>query len=271
MLDLTVLLELAALGLCMGFLAGLLGIGGGAVMVPFLIWMLGKRDIPLELSIKIAIATAMATIMFTSLSSVRAHHQKGAVRWDLVKTLAPGIVAGSLLGSLGLFSIVSGQILTVVFALFVSFSATQMLINAKPAPTRQIPGLVGQFVAGGLIGLASGLVGAGGAFISVPYMTWCNVAIHNAVATGAALGFPIAFANVVGYIVSGMSLEDPLPQTVGYLWLPALGVISSCSVLMAPIGANLAHRMPVKQLKRIFACMMYLLAAHMLVKGWTAS
>jgi len=265
--DLTVLLELAALGLCIGFLAGLLGIGGGAVMVPFLIWLLEKRGVPFELAIKMAIATSMATIAFTSLSSVRAHHQRGAVRWDLVKTMSPGIIAGSLLGSLSIFAWLNGQILTVVFALFVSFSATQMLIDTKPKPSRQIPGWAGQFGAGSVIGLVSGLVGAGGAFISVPFMTWCNVAIHHAVATSAALGFPIALANVAGYVVSGLSLQQLPADAIGYLWLPALVVISSCSVLMAPLGAATAHRMPMRPLRRLFACQLYLLAGLMLYKG----
>ena len=236
-------------------------------MVPFLTWMLGQRGIPLELAVKMAIATSMATIVFTSLSSIRAHHQKQAIRWDLVRTMAPGIVAGSLLASLGVFSRVDGRTLTVMFALFVSFSATQMVVDTKPAPSRQLPGWAGQVGVGGLIGLISGLVGAGGAFISVPFMTWCNVAIHNAVATSAALGFPIALANVAGYVVSGLSLHERPPHTLGYLWLPALLVISSCSVLMAPIGASTAHRLPVRQLKRVFAGMLYVLASYMLFKG----
>ena len=267
MLDMTLLVELAALGLCIGFLAGLLGIGGGAMMVPFLIWMLGQRGIPLDLAAKMAIATSMATIVFTSLSSVRAHHKKGAVRWDWVRSMAPGIVVGSLIGSLGVFASLHGHTLTVVFALFVSVSATQMVLDIKPAPSRQMPGWAGQLGAGGVIGLVSGLVGAGGAFISVPFMTWCNVAIHNAVATSAALGFPIALANVTGYIISGMSLQDRPPHTLGYLWIPGLVVISCCSVLMAPVGAATAHRLPVKPLKRVFAGMLYCLAGTMLYKG----
>jgi uncharacterized membrane protein YfcA len=121
--------------------------------------------------------------------------------------------------------------------------------------------------AGGLIGLLSGLVGAGGGFISVPFMAWCNVAIHNAVATSAALGFPIALANVAGYIVSGQNVQNLPAHSFGYLWLPALVVIAVCSVLMAPIGASTAHKLPVKQLKRVFASVLYLLAAYMLYKG----
>jgi uncharacterized membrane protein YfcA len=133
-----------------------------------------------------------------------------------------------------------------------------------------MPGFVGLIGSGGLIGLLSGLVGAGGGFVSVPFMTWCNVAIHNAVATSAALGFPIALANVTGYVVSGMSLTDLPPYSFGYLWLPGLIVIAICSVLMAPLGAATAHKLPVKQLKRVFAGILYLLAAYMLFKGFSA-
>lgn len=269
-LEPTLLIELAVLGLCTGFLAGLLGIGGGMVMVPFLTWMLGKQGASPDLAVKMAIATSMATIIFTSVSSVRAHHKKGAVRWDLVKGLAPGIVLGSLLGSMGIFAVVKGTSLALFFAAFVSFSAVQMFLDKKPAPTRQMPGFTGQLGAGGLIGLLSGLVGAGGGFISVPFMAWCNVAIHNAVATSAALGFPIALANVAGYVASGMGLQDLPPYSFGYIWMPALVVIATCSVIMAPVGASTAHKLPVKQLKRVFASTLFLLAAYMLYKGLSA-
>jgi uncharacterized protein len=264
------LAELAVLGLCTGFLAGLLGIGGGMIMVPFLTYMLGARGVSPDLAVKMAIATSMATIIFTSVSSVRAHHKKKAVRWDLVKGLAPGIVVGSLLGSLAIFAFVKGSYLALFFAAFVGFSATQMFLDKKPAPSRQVPGFQGLLGAGGLIGLLSGLVGAGGGFISVPFMAWCNVAIHNAVATSAALGFPIALANVAGYIVSGQNVQNLPDYSFGYLWLPALVVIAVCSVFMAPIGASTAHKLPVKQLKRVFASVLYLLAAYMLYKGLAA-
>jgi len=262
--------ELAALGLCTGFLAGLLGIGGGMIMVPFLIFLLGNRGVGADLAVKMAIATSMATIIFTSVSSVWAHHKKQAVRWDLVKGLAPGIVLGSLVGSLGIFAFAKGAYLALFFALFVGFSATQMFVDKKPAPSRQVPQFKGLLGAGGLIGLLSGLVGAGGGFISVPFMAWCNVAIHNAVATSAALGFPIALANVAGYIVSGQNVPNLPAHSFGYLWLPALTVIALCSVVMAPVGAATAHKLPVKKLKRVFASVLYVLAAYMLYKGLTA-
>ena len=259
--------ELALLGIGTGFLAGLLGIGGGMLMVPFITIILSGQGVAPDLAVKMAIATSMATIIFTSISSVRAHHKRGAVRWDIVKRLAPGIVIGSMIGSLGVFALLKGSYLAIFFGLFVGFSATQMFLDKKPKPTRQMPGAGGQLAAGGVIGFLSGLVGAGGGFISVPFMAWCNVAIHNAVATSAALGFPIAAANVIGYVISGLKVQDLPPASFGYIWLPGLVVIAVCSFLTAPLGAKAAHALPVGRLKRIFAIILYVLAAYMLWKG----
>jgi uncharacterized protein len=267
MLDALLITELLVLGLVTGFLAGLLGIGGGMVLVPFLTYIIGTRGVSPDLAVKMAIATSMATIVFTSISSVRSHHKRGAVRWTIVKGLAPGIVIGSLLASLGAFALLKGSWLAIVFGLFVMFSATQMFLDKKPAPARQMPAAAGLLAGGGAIGFLSGLVGAGGGFISVPFMTWCNIAIHNAVATSAALGFPIALVNAVGYAVSGQSITG-LPQgSWGYIWLPALTLIALTSIFMAPVGAKAAHAMEIKRLKRVFACVLYVLSAYMLYKG----
>ena len=261
------IVELAVLGLCAGFLAGLLGIGGGMVMVPFISIILSNRGVAPDLAVKMAIATSMATIIFTSLSSVRAHHKRAAVRWDIVKLLAPGIVIGAAIASLGVFALLKGSWLALVFAAFVGFSATQMLFNRKPKPSRTLPGTAGTLGAGTVIGFLSGLVGAGGAFVSVPFMTWCNVAIHSAVATSAALGFPIALANVLGYLIAGQGVAGLPVGAVGYVFLPALVVIACASVLMAPLGVRAAHALPVAALKRVFASILYLLAAYMVYKG----
>ena len=266
LLDPTLVLELLLLGCCTGFLAGLLGIGGGMLMVPFLSVIFSNRGVEPGLALKMAVATAMATILFTSVASVRAHHQRGAVRWDLVRKLAPGIVAGGLLSGAGLFALLKGATLGLLFALFVCFSATQMLIDRKPKPGREMPGPLGATAAGGTIGLVAGLVGAGGAFISVPFMVWCNVAMHNAVATSAALGFPIALSSTVGYVIAGWNLPAPLPGTLGYLSLPALAVLASASVLVAPFGARSAHRMNTAKLKKVFAVLLYGLAAYMVMR-----
>jgi len=268
-LEPVLIVELVVLGLCTGFLAGLLGIGGGMIMVPFITMILSGRGVTPDLAVKMAIATSMATIIFTSLSSVRAHHKRGAVRWDIVKLLAPGIVIGAAIASLGVFALLKGSWLALVFAAFVAFSATQMLLNKKPKPSRTLPGPVGMLGAGTVIGFLSGLVGAGGGFVSVPFMTWCNVAIHTAVATSAALGFPIALANALGYLVAGQGVAGLPPGSIGYIYLPALAVIASASVLMAPLGVRAAHALPIATLKRVFASILYILAAYMVYKGFS--
>jgi uncharacterized protein len=260
--------ELLLLGTVTGFLAGLLGVGGGMMMVPFLTLILSARGVDGGSAVKMAIATSMATILFTSLSSVRAHHRLGAVRWDLLRGLAPGIVLGGLAAGAGIFALVKGQGLALFFAVFIGYSALQMLLDRKPRPGRQMPGPAGRTAVGAAIGLLSGLVGAGGAFMSVPFMTWCNVPIRQAVGTSAALGFPIALASTLGYVVAGWALPPALPGAFGYLYLPALAIIGAASITMAPLGARTAHRTDVKKLKRLFAVLLFGLAAYMLYRAF---
>jgi uncharacterized membrane protein YfcA len=258
------ILELATLGIGTGFLAGLLGIGGGMLMVPFITFILSAKGFPEAYTVKMAVATSLATICFTSLSSVRAHHLRGAVLWDVAKLLAPGILVGSLLGAQVAVAL-PGKVLSTLFALFVGFSATQMFLDRKPKPTRALPGPWGMFGVGSLIGLLSAVVGAGGAFVSVPFMTWCNVKIHNAVGTSAALGFPIALAGTLGYIWAGVGLPQMPAGSIGYIYLPALVIVSTASVVLAPLGAKVAHRMDTKPLKKVFATMLYGLAAYFVI------
>jgi uncharacterized membrane protein YfcA len=258
-------LELAILGLATGFLAGLLGIGGGMLMVPFLTIILTSKGYPSEYTVKMAVATSLATICFTSLSSVRAHHRRGAVLWPVARMLAPGILVGSLAGA-QLAVALPGRVVSVLFAIFVAFSATQMFLDRKPKPSRTLPGPWGTFGVGGVIGMLSALVGAGGAFISVPFMTWCNVKIHEAVGTASALGFPIALAGTLGYILAGHDMPPMPPGSIGYLYLPGLVVISLASMTTAPLGARTAHRMDIRPLKKAFAAVLYLLAAYFLFR-----
>lgn len=259
------ILEMALLGVCTGFLAGLLGIGGGMLMVPFITLILTSQGYPPEYTVKMAVATSLATICFTSLSSVRAHHQRGAVLWPIVRLLAPGILLGSVVGAQVAVAL-PGKILGVLFAIFVAFSATQMFLNRKPKPTRTLPGHLGTFSMGGLIGMLSSLVGAGGAFVSVPFMTWCNVKIHDAVGTSAALGFPIALAGTLGYMWAGQDLPQMPAGSVGYIYLPGLLVISLASISTAPLGARTAHRMDIQPLKKVFAAVLYVLAGYFLLR-----
>lgn len=260
---------LLALGSATGYAAGLLGIGGGMLMVPFLTMLFTERGFPPDRIVHIAIATSLATILFTSLSSVRAHHRRGAVLWPVVRWFAPGIVVGSLAGAR-----IAGHLptawLAVLFACFVGFSATQMLLDRKPAPTRELPRRAGMVAVGGVIGFLSSLVGAGGGFVSVPFMTWCNVRIHHAVATSAALGFPIALAGAIGYAAAGAHEAGLPPGNIGYINVPALSCIVAASVITAPLGARTAHALDVRSLKRVFALLLYGLAVYMLVRAGRA-
>lgn len=256
--------QLLLLGAVSGFLAGLLGIGGGAIIVPFLHYLLVQHGVESGLAVKMAIATALGLIVFTSLSSARAHHAKGAVRWDLFAGIAPGIVLGALLSSAGVFALLKGAWLGLVFGLFVLFSAYKMIWGKRSVGTRTMPGKAGQAAAGVGIGFASGLVGAGGGFISVPFMTWCQVPIHRAVATSAALGFPIALFNTLGFIYSGWGLAHRPEGALGYLWVPALLCMAVASVSMAPLGARFAHSMNVQKLRKLFGCTLLVLGVYML-------
>lgn len=267
MIDPLFIAELLLMGSITGYLAGLLGIGGGMIQVPFLAMLLAQRGMDNAMALKSAIATAMATIVFTSIASVRAHHARGAVRWEIVRAMTPGILVGGLVAGAGLFALLKGPLLGLVFALFVGYSATQMLLDRKPKASRPLPGAAAQASVGAGIGALSSLVGAGGAFMSVPFMTWCNVPIHHAVGTAAALGFPIALASTAGYLIGGWSLPASLPGSFGYLYLPALAIVAVASVVMAPLGARTAHAMDTRAFKRLFALLLYGVAIHM---GWRA-
>ncbi len=265
-MDLSLVAGLLALGAAVGFAAGLLGVGGGMLLVPFMTMLLTARHFPQEHVVHMAIATSLATIMFTSVSSVRAHHARGAVLWPVVKLLAPGILIGSWIGP-WIGAQMNSSTLALSFAVFVTFSATQMLLDKKPAASRNLPPPPGMFAAGGGIGVLAGLVGAGGGFVSVPFMTWCNVKIHNAVATSAALGFPIALAGTLSNIYFGTKHDLPA-GSLGYVYLPALLVIALASVTTAPLGARTAHSLQIKSLKKIFAIVLYSLACYMLYKSF---
>jgi uncharacterized protein len=256
-----------AVGAFAGFLAGLLGIGGGLVIVPALVFIFAAQGFPAEYLMHFALGTSLASILFTSVSSVRAHQAHGAVEWRVVRGVAPGIVVGTLLGTL-LAAQLSTYFLKVFFIVFIYYVAVQMLLNIKPKPSRQIPGLAGLFAAGGVIGGVSSLVGIGGGTLSVPFMTWCNIKLHQAIGTSAAIGFPIAAAGAVGFWLNGAALENLPAYSWGFVYLPGLAGLVVASVLTAPFGARLAHRLPVARLKKIFAVLLLLLGTRMLAGLW---
>ena len=256
-----------AIGLAVGFLAGLLGIGGGMVMVPMLVFVFTAKGFPLEHIMHLALATALATIAFTSLSSVRAHHRHGGVDWAVARMMAPGILAGSLAAALAA-GFIPTRPLAIFFAGFMFYAAAQMFVEIKPRAGRQLPGRAGLFAAGAGIGAISSVLAAGGAFLSIPFLAWCNLPLKRAIGTAAANGFPIAVAGTVGYVLQGSRVAD-LPQwSLGYVYLPALLLIVAASMPMAPLGARLAHRLPVKRLRVVFALMLFALGLRMLANLW---
>ncbi|MBA4356787.1 MAG: hypothetical protein C0405_03565 [Desulfovibrio sp.] len=248
-----------------GVLAGLLGVGGGLVIVPMLNFVFTTQGLPAAYIQHLALGTSLASIMFTSVSSLRAHHQHGAVVWPIVKAVTPGILMGTFLGS-KVAALLSTRFLTGFFVVFLFYVAAQMLLNIKPKATRQTPGGLGMFGAGSVIGGISSLVGIGGGTLSVPFMTWCNVPLHTCIGTSAAIGFPIAVAGAAGYYVNGLSA--PLPGLAegyaGFIYLPALLGVAATSILTAPLGAKLAHSLPVSKLKKIFACLLIIMGSKML-------
>lgn len=257
-------LSYPVLGALVGLMAGLLGVGGGAVTVAVLTPLFLAQGFPREQVVHMALGTSMAAIVLTSLSSARAHHAHGAVRWDVVRTITPGILAGTFAGTFVASRVESGP-LAIFFAVFTAYVSGQMLLDIKPRPTRTLPGPVGVTGVGLGIGGISALVAIGGGSLTVPFLTWCNVPVRNAIATSAAVGFPIAVAGTLGYIVNGWGAQGMPPWTAGYIYIPALVLVAGVSVTMAPLGARLAHRLPVPLLKRIFAGVLLLLCTQMLL------
>jgi uncharacterized protein len=256
-----------AIGAAVGFFAGLLGVGGGMVMVPAMVLVFTAQALAAEHIMHLALGTSLATIMFTSLSSVRAHHVRGAVDWRVARAMAPGMVAGSFAAALAA-GFIPTRPLAMLFTALVFYMATQLFFDLRPAQTRALPGRAGIFGAGALIGGVSSLVAAGGAFLSIPFLAWCNVPLRRAIGTAAANGFPIAVAGTAGYVIQGLRANQLPPASLGYVYLPAFALVVATSMLAAPLGARLAHRLPVKRLRILFALMLYALALRMLAGLW---
>ena len=259
-----ILLYFAA-GAFVGFLAGLLGIGGGMTLVPVLATLFTAQQLAPDHVVHLALATGMASVMFTSSASVRAHHRLGGVDWALVRRMGPAMVAGTLL-STALSAWIPQRALALAFGVIVYAGATQILWGRKPSAARTLPGTPALVAIGLAIGVVCGLVSAGGAFLTVPFMLFCGVSMTTAIGTGAALGIPVAIMGTLGYVISGWHVPGLPEASLGFVYGPALVGIVAGSVLTAPIGARTAHRLPVNVLRRVFAFLLYALATKML---WT--
>jgi uncharacterized membrane protein YfcA len=250
------------MGLVAGFFAGLLGIGGGLILVSLMVFAFNAQGFPADRVMHLALGTSLATIVFTSIKSILAHHRHGAVRWDIVRHSAAGLVLGTLAGS-AVADALRSRALAVVFTAFVVYSAVNMMLDIRPRPDRRLPGPAGLQIGAGLVGLASALVGAGGGFISIPLMSFCNVPMRQCVATSAALGLPIAVSGTLGFLIGGWG-KDQLPAlSLGYIYLPALVGIVAGTFITVPVGARLAHSIPVPRLKKVFAVILSIMAVKM--------
>jgi uncharacterized membrane protein YfcA len=257
------ILMLMLCGSISGFLAGLLGIGGGMILVPFMILVFNHLGFSQEVIVHMAIATGMCTILFTTSSAIWAHHKHGSIDWKLVAALSPGMIFGGLIGGSELFEALKTSWLSLFFAVFIVYTSIQMLLNKKPKAGRDLPGALGLFSFGGFAGALASLVGAGGAFITVPFMLWCNVKPHTAMATSSGLGLPVAAAATLGYMYGSWGNPNLPSGSMGFVYLPAVACIVVVSIFTAPFGAKLARKLDVAQLKRVFGVMLLLLAAFM--------
>jgi uncharacterized protein len=254
------------LGLFVGYFSGLLGIGGGLLMVPLLVSLFGAQNFPAENILHLALGTSMATILFTSLASAWQHHAHQAVNWNIFRFITPGLLLGTALGAL-IVGYVDTFYLGIFFILFVYFAATQMLLGARPDATRSYPSRIEVSLAGMLIGAISSIVSIGGGVLSVPYLVWHKLPLRNAIATSAALGFPIACGGTLGYIANGYLRGVALPAySLGYVYLPVLLWLVIGTMVTAPLGAKATHRLPLNLLRKIFALLLFVLASKMLLK-----
>jgi len=255
------------IGVTVGFLAGLFGIGGGMIMVPMLVFVFTAKGFSAGHMMHLSLATSMATIVFTSISSVRAHHLHGAVDWAVARAMAPGIVVGALCATL-IAGFIPTRPLAIFFTGFLFYAAMQMFVEAKPRASRQLPEAGGLFGVGAGIGALSSVLAAGGAFLSIPFLVRCNVPLKRAIGTAAANGFPIALAGTVGYILNGLHAEGLPEGSLGFVYFPALAIIVVASMPAAPLGARLAHRLPIRRLRTVFALMLLAIALRMLANLW---
>lgn len=260
-----IILSYLLLGGIAGFFAGLFGIGAGMLMVPALYELFIAQDWSPDIALRVALGTSMAAIVFNSLASLRAHHRHGAVLWPTVSRITPGILFGTLIGT-QLAHLLPTQALTLFFVAFLLLIAAQMALDLRPAPRRKLPGKAVLTAVGTGIGVVMSLIAGGGGTLAVPYLIWCNVETKKAVGTAAAIGFPIAVSGTLGYVVAGWHVHQLPDWSIGYVYLPAFLATVATSSLTAPLGANLAHRLPTRTLKRAFAVLLLLVAVRMIYR-----
>lgn len=251
-------------GAFVGLIAGLLGVGGGLIIVPVLVFVFQEQGVSPDVMVHLAIGTSLATIAITSISSMHAHHRHGAVQWAVFLRLTPGIVVGALLGAV-IADFLPTKAMRLWFGIFELLVAAQIGFNLTVAPRGHLPGKLGTGIAGGVIGAISAALGIGGGTLTTPFLVWCNFSLRQAVATSSACGLPIAVAGAAGFVATGWN-EPGLPAwSSGYVYWPAFAGIVISSLMFAPLGAKLTHTLPVSVLRRFFAVFLAVLGVRMLI------
>ena len=268
-MSLSIILAFLATGVLSGTVAGLLGVGGGMILVPVIVWILASQGLAEGYAIKIALASSLAIIIPTSVSSALAHYRSGALRMDIVKHMLSGIILGTVLGGL-LVDQLPERWLRIIFAAGCWIIAAKMLFGGNPQPSRSLPGTVVLNIVGSIIGSLSALLGIGGGSLTVPFLHYCNINMRSAVATSSACGLPIAIAGAITLALRGMYIQELPPYSLGYVYLPAFVAISITAIIFAPLGAKLAHSLPVATLKKVVAIFLVIAGTKMTasVMGW---
>lgn len=263
MFDLTIFIFLCLTGIFTGFCAGLFGIGGGGIMVPLLALCFGWLNFPEQHLMHYALGTSMAAIIPTAIASIISHQKHQAILWPVVFKLSPGVLIGTFLGA-AMASYLPTFFLAIFFSIFMAIVAWKMWSNILPKATRQLPSSSILALTGSGIGSISALVAIGGGTMTVPFLLWCNVRLQNAIATSAAVGLPIAITGAAGYAIH--ATHDAGNIALGYIVWPAVLSLAAGSVITAPLGAKLAHKLPTEKLKKYFGLFLLFLSAQMLVK-----
>lgn len=252
------------LGALAGFMAGLLGVGGGGILVPLLTFAFSWQTISVENSVHLALGTSLSCMIVSTAASMRAHARHGAVDWRIVAGMAPGIIVGAFLAT-QIAAYLDATWVALCFALFMALVALQIFLDWHPRPSQTPMTVGGLLVAGTGIGSASALAAIGGGFFTFTYLSYMNVDTKKAIGTAAAIGFPVAITGTLGYLISGWSETQSASHTLGFIHVPAFLAISSVSFVAAPLGARYAHRLPAVTLKKIFAVIALTLSIAMLL------
>lgn len=266
MWTLPILSMLLAVGAFAGIIAGLFGVGGGLILVPVILWLLQMQGFgELAQAQHIAIGSSFAVMVFTSFSSAWTQYRKQAIEWRAFRPMSIGEIIGVALGAV-IAQYLPNKALQIFFIVFTSIIAIRSLLGIKSNPQRQLPSAQGLGIAAAIIGILSSWVGIGGGAMTVPYLTYCNIAVHRAIGTSAALGWPIALAGATGYAFSGQNIAALPPYSLGFIYLPAILTLAITTMLTAPLGVKLSHRLPADKLKKAFGIFLLCIVAKMIDK-----